>query len=78
MQSWNVCPWRKWDRVGLSYHFCKLPGNDHHLNFLSRKQKNIDAFIAHGISPLLNHYFSTLIEAVEVIPADVLCHLMLV
>lgn len=66
---------RNWDRVGLSYHFYKLPGNGCHLNFLSRKQKNINAFIDRGASTLLSHYFSTLIEAVQIIPADVVCHL---
>lgn len=66
---------RTWDRIGLSYHFYQAPGNVRHLNFLSRKQKDINAFISHGPPALLSHYFNTLIEAVQVIPADVLCHL---
>jgi histidinol-phosphatase (PHP family) len=66
---------RTWDRIGLSYHFYKVPGDGHHLNFLSRKQKNINAFISLGTPALLSHYFNTLIEAVQVIPANVLCHL---
>jgi histidinol-phosphatase (PHP family) len=71
----NRLSMRKWDRVGLSYHFYKLPGSGRHLNFLSQKQNNINAFIDHGASTLLSHYFSTLIEAVQIIPADVVCHL---
>lgn len=66
---------RKWDRIGLSYHFYLVPGDGSHLNFLSRQQKNINAFISHGAEALLSHYFNTLIEAVDIIPADVLCHL---
>lgn len=66
---------RRWDRVGLSYHFYHLPESDSHLNFLSRKQNNIDAFIGIGTTTLLSHYFSSLIEAVQIIPATVLCHL---
>lgn len=66
---------RQWDRIGLSHHYCKLPGSDRHLNFLSRKQKNIKTFIAYGTSLLLTRYYETLIEAVQIIPADVLCHL---
>ena len=66
---------RKWDRVGLSYHFYRLPENGRHLNFLSRKQNNITAFLRNDAPALLGHYFSTLIEAVQIIPADVLCHL---
>ncbi|MEE4166947.1 MAG: histidinol-phosphatase [Desulfocapsaceae bacterium] len=66
---------RSWDRIGISYHFYRLPGNGGHLNFLSRQQENIKAFLKNDVSQLLSHYFKTLIEAVQVIPADVLCHL---
>ncbi len=66
---------RKWDRIGLSYHFYRLPENGRYLNFLSRKQNNIKAFLKNDVSALLSHYFSTLTEAVQIIPADVLCHL---
>jgi len=66
---------RKWDRIGLSYHFYREPRSGSHLNFLSRKQKNIDTFIEIGTEKLLSHYFSSLIDAVQVIPATVLCHL---
>jgi len=66
---------RRWDRIGLSYHYCRLPGSDNHLNVLSRKQKNIKTFLNHGTSRLLTHYYETLIKAVQIIPADVICHL---
>ena len=65
----------QWDQIGLSYHFCKIPGEKDHLNFLSKKKKNIQAFLSHDVSALLGHYFDTLIEAVAVIPANILCHL---
>jgi len=66
---------RTWDQIGLSYHFCKLPGFDIHLNLLSRKKKNIKIIESYGADKLLNHYFDTLISAVSIIPANILCHL---
>ena len=48
---------------------------DHHLNFLSKKKKNIKTFLELDVSVLLSNYFHTLIEAITKIPADVLCHL---
>lgn len=66
---------RTWDQIGLSYHFCKLPGCDMHLNLLSRKKKNITSIDHYGADKLLSHYFDTLISAVSIIPANVLCHL---
>jgi len=66
---------RTWDQIGLSYHFCKLPGFDLHLNLLSRKKKNIDLIEGYGTDELLCHYFDMLISAVSIIPADILCHL---
>jgi len=66
---------RKWDRIGVSYHFMPLPEKKHHLNLVSRKEKNIFAIEAMGCEQILNNYFSTLTEAVEVLPGTVLCHL---
>lgn len=66
---------RHWDRVGISCHFIRLPGVDHHINLLSRKQVNINLARRAGISRILDSYFETLREAVLRIPANVLCHL---
>lgn len=66
---------RNWDRVGLSHHFCRLEGYPEHLNLLSSKQSNIRIFLENDSGKLLSRYFDTLIEAVQKIPADVLCHL---
>jgi len=66
---------KPWDRIGLSCHFLQLPGTDDHINLLSRKQKNIDRARKFGIDTLLSLYYDTLLEAVEQIPADVLCHM---
>ena len=66
---------REWDRIGLSYHFLKIPGHDEHLNMLSRNQRSIKMIDTHGNSTLLSHYFDTLIEAVQTVTADALCHL---
>jgi histidinol-phosphatase (PHP family) len=69
---------RPWDKVGISCHFLKLPGTDHHLNLLSRKQHNIDIARQFGLSAVLEIYFDTLLEAIESVPVSrntVLCHL---
>ncbi len=66
---------RKWDRVGLSCHFFTVDGHDGHLNVLSKNRKSIDIIEHYGDRRLLTRYFDTLIEAVAVVPADVLCHL---
>lgn len=66
---------RDWDRIGISYHFCRLPGEREHLNLLSRKRSNLKLIAAHGPEKLLGHYFDTLLEAVATIPGQVLCHL---
>lgn len=66
---------RSWDRVGLSYHFHRLPESTQHLNLLSHQQENLKIMERYGSEKLLGHYFATLIEAVATIPADVLCHL---
>jgi len=66
---------RKWDLIGLSYHFCRIPGREEHLNLLSRAQKNIRFAEQYGSNRLLGRYLDTLIEAVQRMGADVLCHL---
>lgn len=66
---------RKWDRIGISYHFMPHPNEKHHLNLVSRKEKNIHAIHSIGSKQVLQSYFSTLIEAVQVLPGTVLCHL---
>ncbi len=66
---------RKWDRVGVSYHFMSLPGEQYDLNLVSRKKKNISAIENAGSRIVLDNYFNTLLEAVMVLPGTVLCHL---
>jgi histidinol-phosphatase (PHP family) len=66
---------RNWDQIGISYHYCRHPDFQYHLNLVSRKQWNIDAIGKIGCDLLLHHYFDTLIEAVHSLPGTVLCHL---
>lgn len=66
---------RKWDRIGVSYHFMAHPEGDYHLNLLSGKPENIEAITRVGCERILEHYFSTLKEAVDALPGTVLCHL---
>jgi histidinol-phosphatase (PHP family) len=66
---------RPWDQVGISYHYCRHPDFQYHLNLVSRKKWNIDAISRVGCDLLLHHYFDSLIEAVHSLPGTVLCHL---
>ncbi len=66
---------RDWDRIGVSFHYARLPGQHHHLNLLSRKEENIARARDSGPSQILSHYFQVLTEAVRVLPGTVLCHL---
>lgn len=66
---------RRWDRIGVSYHFMACTLNNQHLNLLSRKEKSIQSIANRGCKQTLKDYFSTLTEAVHVLPGTVLCHL---
>ena len=66
---------RKWDRIGISYHFMARSNGEYHLNLLSRKHENIAAIEKAGCGQVLQDYLTTLVEAVEVLPGTVLCHL---
>jgi histidinol-phosphatase (PHP family) len=66
---------RDWDQVGVSYHYCRYPGFDQHLNLVSRRGTNVQAILQAGPDRLLHRYFDTLIEAVQTLPGTVLCHL---
>jgi histidinol-phosphatase (PHP family) len=58
---------------GLSCHF--YFDGTHHLNLLSSRQKHIETLSAIGTEPLLEAYFSSLIQACNAIACDKLCHL---
>lgn len=62
-----------WDRIGLSCHFHRH--GEVHLNLLSRRQESLAQLAAIGVEQVITDYFNDLIEAIEVIDCDVLCHL---
>ncbi|MDG4476411.1 histidinol-phosphatase [Thiovibrio frasassiensis] len=62
-----------WDRVGLSFHYYEIKG--HHYNVVSRRKFNLEPLGKHGVERVISDYFSTLLEAVSLLPATVLCHL---
>ncbi len=66
---------RNWERIGISYHYHRLPGQKQHLNLLSSQQHNIEICSHYGIDHLLSSYFDALITAVQLLPGTVLCHL---
>jgi len=63
----------QWDRIGLSYHFIRADYG--YLNVVSKKQINLDYSKQLGTDGVISSYYTGLREAVENIPADVLCHL---
>jgi len=67
---------RKWDRIGVSYHFMEHPEKGkYHLNLLSSKTTNKEAIVKVGCEYIFSNYLNTLTEAVYTLPGTVLCHL---
>ncbi len=62
-----------WDRIAVSYHFMRIDGQ--HYNLVSRKPYNIEALGRVGVSKVVSDYFGVMLEAVNTIPAEVVCHL---
>lgn len=58
---------------GLSCHF--FFDGEKHLNMLSRRSDHIKEMAAFGLEPILDAYFSNLIQGCQDIPCDKLCHL---
>lgn len=63
----------QWDLKGLSYHF--LAAGKDHLNMVSRRRGNLEAFAKLGPDRILSAYFAGLTEAVAQLDCQVLCHL---
>ena len=61
------------ERIGLSCHFYRH--GDLHLNLLSRRRQSLDLLAAIGAETIITAYLTALIEAVESLDCDVLCHL---
>jgi histidinol-phosphatase (PHP family) len=66
---------RPWSQIGISCHFLKFAGIDHHLNLFSSKEKNILLAREIGAEKILDRYFTMLNEAVQCLPGTMLCHL---
>jgi histidinol-phosphatase (PHP family) len=64
---------RTWDRIAVSYHFMRV--GDQHYNLVSRKSHNLEALGRLGVAKVVSAYFDTVLEAVETVPAEVVCHL---
>ena len=62
-----------WDRIGISYHFMETDSD--HLNLVSSKQHNIEALDLFGVDEVVSRYYRELLDAVEKLPGQVLCHI---
>lgn len=60
-------------RIGVSCHFYRHRDTD--LNLLTRRRQSLDQLAAIGTDVVITTYLQALIEAVQTIPCDVLCHL---
>ncbi len=63
----------KWDRIGLSYHYHECEGK--HYNVVSMRKNNLQPLAELGVGKVITAYFATLLEAIEKVPAQVVCHL---
>ncbi len=62
-----------WEHIGLSYHF--YPSGGRHLNMVSRREENLKALASMGPAKIVTDYFEGLIQAIQLLDCDVLCHL---
>ncbi|MEW6427799.1 MAG: histidinol-phosphatase HisJ family protein [Thermodesulfobacteriota bacterium] len=63
----------RWDRIGLSHHF--LRAGKEHLCMVSTRRRNLDLASAMGVAEVVRRYYAGLAEAIEIFPAQVVCHL---
>jgi histidinol-phosphatase (PHP family) len=66
---------RKWDRIGLSYHFHNHTNAKQHLNLVSKRDTKLLQLKREEAIVIEEEYYSILLEAIQTIPATVLCHL---
>jgi len=69
---------RRWDRIGLSYHYMPLPDRDEDLNMLTKAGDVVERARRYGVERILDGYFAGLYQAVSELsgtPGTVLCHL---
>ena len=69
---------RRWDRIGISYHYMPLPDMDEDLNMLTRAADVVERASRYGGERILDEYFAGLYRAVSQLsglPGTVLCHL---
>ncbi len=62
-----------WENIGLSYHF--LPHNDQHVNMMSRDKVQLTVLEEIGFSEVATKYFTGLLQALNHISCDKICHL---
>jgi histidinol-phosphatase (PHP family) len=68
---------RRWDRIGISYHYMPLPDMDEDLNMLTRAADVIERASRYGGERILDNYFAGLYRAVSELsglPGTALCH----
>lgn len=66
---------RKWDCIGISYHFATHEPYQEAINLVSRKELSISRIDQLGRDVVLKDYFKQLIRAVKHLPGTHLCHL---
>ncbi|MFP7755119.1 histidinol-phosphatase [Thermodesulfobacteriota bacterium B35] len=69
----NALDRHPWDWIGLSYHFFAVDGT--HCNLVSRRRDNLARLAAMGIDRVVTAYLDGLLEGLQNIRPDVVCHL---
>ncbi len=65
---------RKWDKIGLSFHYLPMEGASH-LNMLTSESKEHDRARNYGTNKIADRYLNGLIKGLNEIPATCLSHL---
>ncbi len=66
---------RKWDWIGLSYHFHRYQRDSYHYNLVSKRDHRVLALTAAEAEAILAAYYTHLCDAVDLLPCNMVCHL---
>ena len=66
---------REWDRIGLSYHFHRPADCRYHLNLVSKRDPRLLQLNIEEARKIEEAYYRNLTQAIEIIPANILCHI---
>ena len=66
---------RKWDSIGISMHFFKIDDSEAHINLVSKREPRLTSLSLKEAEAIEREYYRYLLQAVELLPGTVLCHI---